>query len=134
MKVKFFFCALWIDLHLYTPLCTTFGAPPPPPLNFFPGSTPVCPLQLLLPDCVCFSGFSPIAYASAAAPRLRPFHLLNRVLEGSIEPLREHSQSSRFSLFSMMVVRHYSPQNIPHLLHAYIHTHKHTVKVLMHST
>ena len=30
----------------------------------------LCPLQLLLPDCVCFSCFSPIASASVAAPHL----------------------------------------------------------------
>ena len=34
------------------------------------------PLQLLLPDCICFSCCSPIASASTAAPRLRPLQLL----------------------------------------------------------
>ena len=33
------------------------------------------PLQLLFPNCVCFSCCSPIASASTAAPRLRPLQL-----------------------------------------------------------
>ena len=34
------------------------------------------PLQLLLPDCIRFSCCSPLASASAAAPRLHPLQLL----------------------------------------------------------
>ena len=88
----------------------------------------LCPLQLLLPDCVCFSCCSPIASASAAAPRLCPLQLLlpNCVCFSCCSPiastsaavpvsaaqpssriptLREHSQSSKFSKFSMKVTR-----------------------------
>ena len=36
----------------------------------------LCPLQLLLPDCIRFSCCSPIVSASAAAPRLHPLQLL----------------------------------------------------------
>ena len=61
------------------------------------------PLQLLLPDCVRVSCSSRISSASAAA-----WALLDCIrfscAQPSSEPLPEHSQSSRFSIFSTKVV------------------------------
>ena len=104
------------------------------------------PLQLLLPDCVrfCFSCCSTIASTSAAAPRLCPLQLLLhdcihfscRSPTASVsaaqsssrrfQPLCEHSQSSRFSIFSVMVVHHYSLIQPPEHNTSVAHTHTNT--------
>ena len=71
----------------------------------------LCPLQLMLPDCVRFS--SPTASASAAQPS-----------SGRFQPLHEHSPSSRF--FSTKVAHHYSLVQPPEHPTSVTHTHTNT--------
>ena len=53
------------------------------------------PLQQLLPDCIRFSCCSPLASASDAAPRLRPFQLLpNCVCFGCCSPIASASTAA----------------------------------------
>ena len=63
----------------------------------------LCPLRLQLPNCVRFGCCSPIASASTAAPRLHPLNTCSLTCSGRFQPMPNVLESSpRSSRFSKL--------------------------------
>ena len=77
-----FSCCSRLRLFQLLPICVRFGCSSP--IASASAAAPrLCPLQLLLPDCVHFGCCSPIVSASAAAPDYVCFNCCSPIVSGS---------------------------------------------------
>ena len=77
-----FSCCSRLRLFQLLPICVRFGCSSP--IASASAAAPrLCPLQLLLPDCVHSGCCSPIVSASAAAPRYICFNCCSPIVSGS---------------------------------------------------